>query len=153
MFLKRRGKSKRRRVRNFIDPQNLQMLPSSLLPSCIISLTFILVFLASELCAVWYLLTHLKAGGNGMCVFSSWEEAEGATSRYGCSTYGHSLSTTIWCTSSCEYYSFGPLGWMFSLCFVLVLFIQLDVLSAVSDKVLWDHLLSYLVTATDNGTT
>jgi hypothetical protein len=42
---------------------------------------------------------------------------------------------------------------MFSLCFVLVLFIQLDVLSAVSDKVLWDHLLSYLVTATDNGTT
>ncbi len=119
MFLKRRGKSKRRRVRNFRDPQNLQMLPSSLLPSCIISLTFILVFLDSDLCAVWHLLTHLKAGGNGMFVFSSWEEAEGATSRYGCSTYGRSLSTTIWCTSSCEYYSLVPLGWMFSLCFVL----------------------------------
>ncbi len=153
MFLKRRGKSKRRRVRNFRDPQNLQMLPSSLLPSCIISLTFILVFLDSDLCAVWHLLTHLKAGGNGMFVFSSWEEAEGATSRYGCSTYGRSLSTTIWCTSSCEYYSLVPLGWMFSLCFVLVLFIQLDVLSAVSDKVLWDHLLLYLVAATDTGTT
>lgn len=35
----------------------------------------------------------------------------------------------------------------------LLLFIQLDVLSAVSDKVLWDHLLSYLVAVTDTGTT
>jgi U1 small nuclear ribonucleoprotein A len=35
----------------------------------------------------------------------------------------------------------------------LLLFIQLDVLSALSDKVLWEHLLSYFVAAADTGTT